>query len=267
MEWYADRIDVFVDGQKYFTLPQRGHGLAHLALRQAAVPADQPRDRRLLGRPEGHRRLALPEALPGRLREDLPAELRASPHWSGARARGIEWGSRSRRAECPSTTSWGACPGSATSRSARKAAGSTTRSCRQPGLHRALVAALPPAAAHGGQERAAARRARLGGGARARGAAPALPHRGPRDRAERRARPRAAALQRRRRALAGAAAQGGRRLLPQRAGRRGRLRGGGRGRPRVLVRRAALPGRRLRGDPARASSTAGGSGRGRTASW
>ena len=28
MEWFADHIDVFVDGQKYFTLPERGHGLA-----------------------------------------------------------------------------------------------------------------------------------------------------------------------------------------------------------------------------------------------
>ncbi len=25
MEWYADHIDVFVDGQKYFTFTERGH--------------------------------------------------------------------------------------------------------------------------------------------------------------------------------------------------------------------------------------------------
>ena len=46
-------------------------------------------------------------------------------------------------------------------------------------------------------------------------------------------------------------AQGRRLLLPQRPGRRGRVRHRGRGRARVAVRRAGLPRRRLRRDPAR----------------
>ena len=75
MEWYADRIEVFVDGKSTFSFRNEGTGLAHVALRQAAVPAPQPRDRRFLGRPEGHRRLPIPAPLPDRLREDLPAEV------------------------------------------------------------------------------------------------------------------------------------------------------------------------------------------------
>ena len=53
MEWYPDRIDVFVDGNKYFTFQNEGTGVARVALRPPAVPADQPRDRRRLGRCEG----------------------------------------------------------------------------------------------------------------------------------------------------------------------------------------------------------------------
>src|SRR4029453_4664732 len=52
-------------------------------------------------------------------------------------------------------------------------------------------------------------------------------------------------------APARAAAQGRRGLLPERTGRRGRVRRRGRGCARVVVRRARLPRRRLRRDPAR----------------
>ena len=67
VEWYPDHIDAFVDGQRYFTIRNEGTGLPHLAFRQAAVPDPEPRDRRLLGRPEGHRRLALPPPAGDRL--------------------------------------------------------------------------------------------------------------------------------------------------------------------------------------------------------
>ncbi len=75
MEWSADQIDVFVDGQKYFTFRNEGHRRARVAVRQAAVPAHQPRDRRGMGRAEGDRRCALPAPVSGGLREDLPAEV------------------------------------------------------------------------------------------------------------------------------------------------------------------------------------------------
>ena len=54
-------------------------------------------------------------------------------------------------------------------------------------------------------------------------------------------------------------------LLPQRAGRRGRLRRRGPGDPRVVVRRAALSRRRLRRDPARDPAPLARSGRGPSA--
>ena len=57
-------------------VPQRGCGPGRLAVRQAAVPPDQPRHRRFVGRAEGHRRLPLPAALPRRLREDLLLDCR-----------------------------------------------------------------------------------------------------------------------------------------------------------------------------------------------
>ncbi len=65
MEWYPDRIEVFVDGQKVLHVPERRRRFPRVAVRQAAVSADQPRDRRLVGRAEGHRRRAVPEALSG----------------------------------------------------------------------------------------------------------------------------------------------------------------------------------------------------------
>ena len=49
----------------------------HVALRQAAVPADQPGDWRFVGRAEGYRRRAVPAPLRRRLRADLPAAVTA----------------------------------------------------------------------------------------------------------------------------------------------------------------------------------------------
>jgi len=57
MEWYADRIDVFVDSQRYFTF--RNEGTVW----------------RRLGRTEGDRRPALSAPLSRGLREDLSAEV------------------------------------------------------------------------------------------------------------------------------------------------------------------------------------------------
>ncbi len=77
MEWYPDRIDIFVDEQKYFTFRNEGSG-------SRAWPFDKPQyllvnlaHRRRLGRPEGGRRLALPAPLLRRLRADLQAGLSA----------------------------------------------------------------------------------------------------------------------------------------------------------------------------------------------
>ena len=83
MEWFADHIDMFVDGQKYFSFRNEGTG-ARVAIRQAAIPAHQSRDRRILGWPERNRRLAPSIPLRRRLREDLSAEVT----WLAAARRG-----------------------------------------------------------------------------------------------------------------------------------------------------------------------------------
>ena len=75
MEWFADRIDIFVDGQKVLHVPERGDWFADLALRQAAVPPDQPGDRRIVGRAERDRRHALSPSIRRRLRANLPAAV------------------------------------------------------------------------------------------------------------------------------------------------------------------------------------------------
>jgi beta-glucanase (GH16 family) len=79
MEWYADHIDVFVDGQKYFTFRNEGTG-------SRTWPFDKPQYLLLnlaiggrLGRPARHRRGAVPEALSDRLRDGVPQQLSRSP--------------------------------------------------------------------------------------------------------------------------------------------------------------------------------------------
>ena len=61
-------IDMSVDGRQYFTFAKEPGGDSGLAVRQAAVPDPEPRDRRQLGRTARHRRRRVPGALRGRLR-------------------------------------------------------------------------------------------------------------------------------------------------------------------------------------------------------
>ena len=90
MEWYADRIEISVDRQVYFTFKNDGDRVgAHVAVRQAAVPAAEPGDRRLVGRPEGDRRLQFPASTSSTTCGSTSSGRRRRVSWRG---RGLDGG-------------------------------------------------------------------------------------------------------------------------------------------------------------------------------